>query len=221
MKLLPAEADVFRYLLTGSGPAPDLAALADSAARLAEEAPPLGEHVFRLECLLGTDARKLTDANTKARKSLREELGVKRLGKGQGPPKVTPLSAPTMNEYNGLNPWQKEALRKEYDAAIGELRANWPRWSCGVVERTVQGPKKPRVVKEGGRRRAIVLTRESSVRPDELALDAVGGKIPVDRLVHAGVLRGDTLAWLVRYVVWRQVAPGEGRVVVDVYDLAG
>ncbi len=220
MKLRPEETRLFRHLLTGDGPPPTLAELTSTAARLEEDAPPLGAHVFRLVCMLGTEAAKLTAANSKERKTLREQMGVKRLNKGQGPAKVVPLSAPTLNEYNGLDPWQKEALRKEYDAEIGRLKVAWPSWSCGVTERVVAVKGKAKTLREGGRRRAVVLTRESSGQPDEEALDACGGKIPVDRLVHAGVLRGDTPKWLVRYARWTQVPPGQGRVVVDVYDLA-
>lgn len=220
MKLRPEEARLFRYLLTEEGSPPTLAELTSTAARLEEDAPPLGAHVFRLVCMLGTEAAKLTAANSKERKTLREQMGVKRLNKGQGPAKVVPLSAPTLNEYNGLDPWQKEALRKEYDQEIAGLKAAWPAWSCGVTERVVVVKGKARLLREGGRRRAVVLTRESSGQPDEEALDALGGKIPVDRLVHAGVLRGDTPKWLVRYAAWEQAAPGQGRVVVDVYDLA-
>lgn len=258
MKLRPEEARLFRHLLLGDGFPPTMAELTATAARLEEEAPPLGAHVFRVVCMLGTDAAKAVAANTKERRALREQRGVKALRKGEGPAKVTCLSAPTMNEYNGLDPWRKEVLRKTYDEEIETLKAAWPQWSCGVTERSVERVGKtsrckacrgegvvvrkrkagdvrvtcdacggscvvgasPQVLREGGRRRAVVLTRESSGQPDEESLDACGGKIPVDRLVHAGVLRGDTPKWLVRYARWTQVPPGQGRVVVDVYDLA-
>lgn len=218
--------------------------------RLAHEAPPLGEHVFRLVCELGTDAAKKVAANTKARKEAREALGVNRLPKGEGPDKIIPLMAATLNEYNGLDPWRKEALRKAYDEEIETRKKEWPSWWCGCVDTLVPRPDKtskcrkckgakvngrgkpcrscggtgtrqadPLMQREGGRRRIVVVTRVSSVRPDELSVDVLGGKIPIDRLVQAGVLRGDNDKWLARYGLWQQASPGEGRVVVDVYEV--
>ena len=221
MNLLPHETAIVRHLLTGHGEPPSLADLSEFQERLDAEAPALGEHVCRLVCLIGTDARKLLAQNSSERRALRETLGRKALPKGVGPAKPRLLFAPTMNEYVSLAPWQKEDLRKLYDEEIERLKAQWPRWSCGVVRRTVQGKGGvERVVQEGGRRRAIILTRESSVRPDDpSAGDAVGLKIPADRLVTAGVLRGDTSEWLVRHCLWKPAKRGEGRVVVDVYEV--
>lgn len=221
MNLLPVEAMIVRHLLTGQGEPPPLADLAEFMGRLDAEAPPLGEHVFQLVCMLGTDARKIQAANQKERKALREQMGRKALPKGVGPAKVTPVSAPTLNEWNGLAPWQKDALRTETDKAITAAFRHWSRWHCGFTQRTVaaKGKIPARVIREGGRKRAVVITRESSSRPDDLAVDVLGGKCPVDRLVQLGVLRGDTAEWLVRYCTWKQAAKGEGRVVVDVYEV--
>lgn len=224
MNLLPSEADVVRRLLLGeSVPAASGFASVALYDRLTEEAPPLGAHVFRLVCELGSDAAKKVAANSKERRELREHLGVKRLGKGQGPAKVVPLMAATLNEYNALEPWRKEALRKAYDAEIERLKKHWPTWSCGCVDRVNPAERtrsgEPKVSRESGRRRVVVVMRYSSIRPDETTVDVLGGKIAVDRLVQAGVLRGDTLGWLARYGGWVRAAPGEGRVEVDVYEV--
>ena len=260
MNLTPDEAALVRRMLDGEPQEDDdpLGRLA-LRERLNAEATPLGAHVFRLVCELGGDAAKKVAANTKERKALRESMGVKALPKGTGPAKVVYLSAPTLNEYNGLDPWQKEALRKAYDTEIETLKSKWPTWSCGSTDKLHARPDKlvkcnrckgsgtvmgslakrpiqktcpeclgtktvgaaPIVMREGGRRRAVVVTRESSVRPDEESLDAhLGAKIPLDRLVQAGVLRGDSHDWLVRYGTWQRAKPGEGRVVVDVYEIA-
>lgn len=261
MNLTPTEAGIVRRLLSGDVPGahpPDAVAEFTFLLRLNEEAPPLGDHVFRLECVLGTDAAKEIAANTKERKKLREALGKTRLGKGEGPARVVPRAAPTLNEYNAMDPWRKEALRAAFDKEIENLKARWPAWSCGATERSVPRPGKskkcptckgqqaitrkrkeglvrvpcedcaatgkvgadPQIVREGGRRRVVVVTRESSVRPDELSIDAhLGGKIPLDRIVQAGVLRGDSHKWLVRYGTWKEAPPGEGRVVIDVYEI--
>jgi hypothetical protein len=256
MNLMPHEAGIVRQLLHGTTP-PNAIDVFTLLIRLDAEAPPLGEHVFQLVCKLGTDASKEIAENTKARKALREQLGKSRLDKGEGPAKVVPLAAPTLNEYNAMDPWRKEALRKATDKEIEEVKKLWPAWSCGVIERTVDKPGKvsrckacrgktiitrkrkegsvnvtcptcagtgktkggTQVIRDGGRQRIVVVTRESSTRPDELALDSIGGKIPIDRLVQAGVLRGDSLRWLIRYGTWKESPPGEGRVVVDVYEL--
>lgn len=258
MNLTPDEAALVRRMLDGEDLEDDAFAVLSFRERLDTEAPALGAHVFQLVCELGGEAAKKVAVNTKERKALRETLGVKALPKGTGPAKVVYLSAPTLNEYNGLDPWQKEALRKAYDEAIETLKSKWPAWSCGSVDRlqarpgktsrckrckgsgTVMGSEKKRpvqktcpvcngakvvgaapiMVREGGRRRAVCLTRESSVRPDEDATDIAGGKVPLDRLVQAGVLRGDSHDWLVRYGTWKRAKPGEGRVVVDVYEIA-
>jgi hypothetical protein len=110
--------------------------------RLAHEAPLLGEHVFRLVCELGTDAAKKIAANAKERKDAREALGVARLPKGEGPNKVVPLMAATLNEYNGLDPWRKEAVRKAYDTEIETQKGRWPAWWCGCVDTLVPRPDK-------------------------------------------------------------------------------
>ncbi len=223
MNLLPHEAAIIRRFLAGpaaGAPPPDPAAELSLLLRMNEEAPPLGAHVFQIVCKLGSDATKEVAANTKERKALREQLGKKRLGKGEGPARVAPLMAATMNEYNALDPWRKEAIRKAFDQEIERLKTSWPAWWCGSLDRTVVVKTKEKRVREGGRRRAVLVTRESSLRPDELALDTIGAKIPLDRLVQAGVLRGDSPQWLARFCEWKRAAPGEGRVIVDVYEIA-
>jgi hypothetical protein len=261
MNLRPDEAELVRRLISGEStpglPPPDPSAEIALLLRLNEEAPPLGAHVFRVVCMLGGDANKLINASLRERKKLRVQLGKTRLGNGEGPAVPEIVYAPTLNEYNALDPWKKGELCDAVDAEINTLRGTWPMWSCGSIDRAVERPGKkvrcvdckgdgnvvrkrkagpvrvqcttcegsgkapapPQMVREGGRRRAVVITRESSVRPDEIAADPIGGKIPLDRLVQAGVLRGDSPQWLVRYCDWKAVSPGEGRVVVDVYEI--
>lgn len=103
---------------------------------------------------------------------------------------------------------------------MGKARGVPVKKSCMECGGTASVAALPLNVREGGRRRAVVVTRESSARPDEEALDSIGGKIPLDRLVQAGVLRGDSHDWLVRFGQWQRAKPGEGRVVVDVYEIA-
>lgn len=223
MNLRPFEADLIRGILAPAGTAPrDLFAELGFLVRVSEEAPPLGERVFQIVCKLGNDARKEMEVVHKARKALREQLGKKRLAPGEGPAKVKPIYAPTLNEYNALDKWKKGELCDAIDLEIDRLKKDWPMWSCGCIDRMMITPKskgKEKLVRNGGRKRIVVVTRESSVRPDELALDSIGGKIPLDRLVHAGVLRGDTITWLARYCDWKPASPGEGKVTIDVHEV--
>lgn len=255
MNLTPSDAARVRALLHDAPVTMTTLAL---SSRLDEEAPPLGAHVFRLVCKLGSDAGKEMRANLRERKSLREQLGKKALPKGVGPARVKPVFAPTLNEYNALDKWKKGELCDSMDAEIATLRRQWPEWSCGSVDHSVERPGKtakcrpckgsggiarkrkngpavttpcgdcggtgrigaaPLLHREGGRRRVVVVTRESSKRPDELATDSIGGKVCLDRLVQAGVLRGDTAEWLVRYCDWKECPPSDGKVTVDVYEV--
>lgn len=104
---------------------------------------------------------------------------------------------------------------------IDRKRKNGPsvRTPCADCGGTGRAGAPPTPTREGGRKRIVFVTRESSKRPDELALDTIGGKAPLDRLVQAGVLRGDTSEWLARYCDWKPAAPGEGKVTIDVYEV--
>ena len=110
-------------------------------------------------------------------------------------------NAPTMNVYSAMEPWARDNLRKRLDLLVMSEMHKWPSWRAQ------------------GRRRGVVVARHSSVRPDELSADAIGGKTPVDRLTIAGVLAGDSHKHLVREATWVRAKPGEGRVVIDVHEL--
>lgn len=122
---------------------------------------------------------------------------------GAGKEYTVPI-APTLNAYESMKPWVQAKVRKEVDARI---MAELHRWPAALLR---------------GQRRArqVVVTRRSSSMPDEISVDVVGGKIPIDRLVHLGVLAGDTQALLDRDAQWRQARPGEGALVVEVFEVA-
>jgi hypothetical protein len=206
--------------------------------RLGREAIRLGPLVFQLEFLLFSDAMSRARPVKQARAELREKLGVKKLPAGVGPKLVVVPYAPTMNEYNGLLPGEKVALRSGIDGAIVAAKAAWPAWSCGATERAVVRPRAAkknasaqagkksaqlpyRILREGGRRRAVIVTRESNRRPDDISADVIGGKIPLDRLVHALVLRDDDDEWLVRMPRWKMAPRDAGKVRIEVYELVG
>lgn len=127
--------------------------------------------------------------------------------------------APTLNEYNGLEPWQKALLRKAIDWQIASELPKWPRWRAGFSEEADVFKGKLRIKRIGGHKRVVNVTRESSKEPDEPgSADSVGGKAPLDRLVHAGVLVDDSTKWITRSASWKKVARGSGRVIIDVWE---
>jgi hypothetical protein len=109
--------------------------------------------------------------------------------------------APTLNNYKDLPVFALNAVRDALDDRIAELMPSFPNAMAN------------------GKRRAIYIERHSSSSPDEESIDVLGGKCPVDRLVVAGVLAGDTRAKLERLGQHVPAKPGEGRVVIEVYDL--
>jgi hypothetical protein len=95
----------------------------------------------------------------------------------------------------------------------------------GVKRHTQAVIKRKRVVTStlisGGHRRKVRLTRYSSKEPDEtISADVLGGKIPIDCLVRAKILRDDDRIWLEREGHWKPAPPSKGRVVIEVLDLS-
>ncbi len=132
--------------------------------------------------------------------------------------------APTLNEYARAKPRAHAVVQNAVDAAILAARPRWPGWSAGfttrgVLRRNRQGVKVPRVERVGGRVRLVVVTRASSREPDELSVDVLGGKVPIDRMVHAGILVGDSRKWIERKGIWEAAPKLAGRVRIEVFDI--
>lgn len=133
--------------------------------------------------------------------------------------------APTLNAYANMRGWQRAKLRTEVDGLIMRELSSWPHWSMGVrrkvTARVVKGKIKRRTVVTGGRKRKVIVIRESSRAMDEehASADVIGGKLPLDRLVMARILRGDSRNWLRREARWVPADPGAGRVVIEVYEV--
>lgn len=125
--------------------------------------------------------------------------------------------APTMNVYAQLQGWRKAKMATQIDWYIVAAKLVCKTWAMGVVREPKGKTGRPGSA-TGGRRRAIIVTRYSSVRPDELAVDSIGGKLVVDRLVHANVLRNDDPDWCERRAAWEKAPPGKGSLVVNVYE---
>ena len=137
--------------------------------------------------------------------------------------------APSLNVYSAFDPWVLEKARAEVDRRIDLAKAASPGWSCGSITR-IEFVSQPRAGKSAlvkqklhvtgpGRRRIVEFTRCSSVSVDELAIDILGGKILIDRLVWAGILRGDTGEDIVRRGRWRKAPPKQGFVKLAVYEI--
>jgi hypothetical protein len=147
-------------------------------------------------------------------------------------PPIRIVLCPSMNEYSRMKGFAHAAAIKEVDAMLSDARASWPAsWHWGGEEKTWIEPvfskttgKTRDVVRRnrwGGKRRGVRVVRHSSRRIDETATDVLGGKIPIDRLVEMGVLGGDSALWCERRGEWVAAKPGEGHLLVEVYDIEG
>ncbi len=141
--------------------------------------------------------------------------------------------APSLNVYAGLDPWVLEKARTEIDRRIELAKAASPGWSCGSDVQRLMVPQKrkatatkaartvvvEKLVVKGGRVRIVEFTRHSTKEVDEPAIDILGGKLLIDRLVWAGVIRGDSGADILRRGRWVYAAPKQGFVKVSVYEV--
>jgi hypothetical protein len=110
---------------------------------------------------------------------------------------------PTLNVYGSMEVWKRSALYKAIDIRILAELHKWPR------ARQVTG------------KRGVRVTRHSSVTVDEITVDVIGGKVPIDRLVKAGILAGDSAAEIEREAVWVQASPKHGFLTAEVFELVG
>jgi hypothetical protein len=135
--------------------------------------------------------------------------------------KVVGSICPTMNAYGSMPKWKRSLVYKALDSRISAslLSGRWPRKSAVKAATHKLSVKKKKVITTvtKGERRAVVVTRHSSRRPDEMSVDVIGGKVPIDRLVQAQVLAGDSRKWLERVAQWEPAKPGEGKLVIEVF----
>jgi len=129
--------------------------------------------------------------------------------------------APTLNCHAAMRPWQRAKLRQQLGGVMRDAAWLWTSCALGIVRGPSKRPGMPGpVIDEGhARRRRVVVTRRSSVRPDEVSCDSIGGKAPLDMLVRLGILRDDNARWCERDAKWERAARGAGRVVVDVFEI--
>jgi hypothetical protein len=130
-----------------------------------------------------------------------------------------------MNVYSALKSrkWELGNLNDQVDGMIMQAKGRWHSWKMPmtITHTMVQGKRGPRVkaIRNGGRRRLVRCIRHSSHQPDEITVDVIGGKLPVDRMVLAEILRDDNRTWCEREAHWIKAAPKQGRVVLEVFEL--
>jgi hypothetical protein len=109
----------------------------------------------------------------------------------------------TMNAYAHKKGWMKKKMRQELDKAVVDLLPVWPR-------ALMNGAKV---------RRWVRVTRFSTQRVDDLSVDILGGKMPVDALVRCGVLSDDNDAMAFREPRWEKTERGNTHVLVEVFTI--
>ena len=120
--------------------------------------------------------------------------------------RIPAANAPTMNEWGFWKVWRKARARRDLDDALAALLAAHPEAAhCGAeVMRWVR------------------VTR-FTVQPkliDDAAVDQIGGKMPVDALVRAGVLAGDSPRHVRREARVEATKRGNTHVLVEVFAVA-
>jgi hypothetical protein len=135
---------------------------------------------------------------------LRVPLSITRIGtKGKSKGKtITRALAPTLNVYKSMKTWQRLVLAEDLDHRILAEIGKWPR----------------SLLRNKPRARGVRATRYSSAMTDEVSLDLIA-KMHVDRMVHAGILKGDSVKDIEREAFWKRAAPGHGYLVVEVFEL--
>ncbi len=112
--------------------------------------------------------------------------------------------APTMNQFGFMKGWQKKKLAKTFDDVLAQLL-----------------PSFPAALLHGARRRRWVrVTRFSTKRVDDLAIDILGGKFPVDALVRNNILADDNNELMHREPRWMKTKQGNSHVLLEVYEMA-
>lgn len=109
----------------------------------------------------------------------------------------------TMNAYAHKKGWMKKKMRVELDKQVNELLPTFPR-------APLHGAKV---------RRWLRVTRFSTQRVDDLSIDILGGKMPVDSLVRCGILADDNDAMAFREPRWEKTQRGNAHVLVEVFDM--
>lgn len=123
--------------------------------------------------------------------------------------RIDPDWAPTQNEFSSWmhrQVWRPAKARTELRRQLTEIILATPGADlCGAQ-----------------RMRWVRVTRFTSMPKavDDAAIDAIGGKLPVDVLTKLGVLVDDSTQWLKREACVAKTARGNTHVFVQVYEVA-
>lgn len=112
--------------------------------------------------------------------------------------------SPTMNTFAGMKVWMKKRLRVELDSQAARLCEAYP-------NARLHGAK---------RKRWVRVTRFSIKKVDEVSVDILGGKMPIDSLVRVGVLAEDNQEFLHREAKWEKAQMGQSHLLVEVFECA-
>ncbi len=122
--------------------------------------------------------------------------------------RIDPTWAPTQNEFSSWmhrQPWRPGKTRVELRRQLTEIIASTPGADlCGAQ-----------------RMRWVRVTRFTTVPKsvDDAAIDAIGGKLPVDVLTKLGVLVDDSTQWLRREAIVAKTSRGNTHVFVEVFEV--
>lgn len=111
--------------------------------------------------------------------------------------------APRLNEFAYLKVWMKDRLRTELDDQARELMKQWP-------DADLHGAMKMRWAR---------VTRFSRNKIDDVSVDVLGGKMPIDSLVRLGVLHDDSQKWLIREALCASTRHGNTHVLVEIFEV--
>lgn len=109
----------------------------------------------------------------------------------------------TLNQYAQAKGWQKKKLAAAMDDAIQKLL-----------------PLYPKALLHGAKtKRWLRATRFSTKVTDEVTVDVLGGKMPCDRIVRAGILADDDAAHVIREARSEKTKPGNTHLLVQVFTI--
>jgi hypothetical protein len=111
--------------------------------------------------------------------------------------------APSLNSYAFMKGWQRTALRHALDSSLLHLLSV-------DGEAPLYGAQKKRWVR---------VTRFTSSSIDDLGVDVLGGKMPIDALVRGQVLVDDNQQWCVREGLCVKTRRGNTHVLVEVFEI--
>lgn len=202
----------------------------DTTAPAVPAAPALGDLVFAIDLPLQVEKprqkpRLLFSKPGEKPRTLKGQELKKALAAGHKPTAdwtpITTILCPTLNVYKSMRTFAKQKVRKVLAERIVAERLRWPNHPWGGRRELVKRGASTRMSPVGGRRRFVRVTRHSSRRPDDMSPDVLGGKMPLDQLVDAGILGDDSDAWCAREGRWEAAKTGEGYLRIEVFELAG